>query len=213
MNIRNWVKFYLKTLIIAGIATVIIGFAIEWDKYKSIFVAMDVLEIGLVALWLVGIGFIFGTLSQMGYFAYLTVHRIGLGLFRSLWNAVQLVITAFVLFDLVYLRYNAFAQDGDSVLPYILVALLILLISLVISYLKSQQSTKDTFVPALFFMVVVTTLEWVPVLRANEESWLHLMLYPLLICNAYQLLALPKYIEQSQKERLALKAKKELVVK
>jgi KinB signaling pathway activation protein len=41
-------------------------------------------------------------------------------------------------------------------------------------------------------MFVVTTIEWVPALRANEESWLYLMLIPLLICNAYQLLILHK---------------------
>ncbi|MCY9150095.1 KinB-signaling pathway activation protein, partial [Bacillus haynesii] len=30
-------------------------------------------------------------------------------------------------------------------------------------------------------------------LRVNEEDWLYLMLLPLLACNAFQLLMLPKF--------------------
>ena len=48
--------------------------------------------------------------------------------------------------------------------------------------------------PALFFMVVVTILEWVPALRINDTDWLYLMVIPLLLCNAYQLLILHRLI-------------------
>lgn len=60
-------------------------------------------------------------------------------------------------------------------------------------------------------MVVVTTIEWVPVLRVNEESWLWLMVLPLIICNAYQLLVLPKYNAESARQRERLEAKKSSV--
>jgi KinB signaling pathway activation protein len=50
-------------------------------------------------------------------------------------------------------------------------------------------------------MMVVTAIEWVPVLKVNEESWLYLMLFPLLACNTYQLLILHKLNEDSQKQR------------
>ena len=68
----------------------------------------------------------------MGFFAYLTVHRFGLGIFKSvsLWNAVQVVLILFVLFDLVYLRYDNFAKQGESSFPYIGLAALLLIISL-----------------------------------------------------------------------------------
>ena len=36
-------------------------------------------------------------------------------------------------------------------------------------------------------MVCATIIEWVPVLRTNEQDWFYLMLFPLLVCNAYQL--------------------------
>ncbi|MBN6861204.1 KinB-signaling pathway activation protein, partial [Staphylococcus capitis] len=65
--------------------------------------------------------------------------------------------------------------------------------ALIVSYFKQQQSSKKTFVSAMFLMVVITALEWFPALRVNEEDWLYLMLFPLLGCNAFQLLAMPRF--------------------
>ncbi|MBJ3789257.1 KinB signaling pathway activation protein KbaA, partial [Bacillus sp. OA1] len=104
MNSRKWVRLFLTTLFLGGISTVIIGFVLEWDKYNKFFQNFDGKEILAVSFWLMGVGFIFSVISQMGFFAYLTIHRFGLGMFRSssLWNAVQLFFIAFVLFDFVY---------------------------------------------------------------------------------------------------------------
>lgn len=143
----------------------------------------------------------------MGFFAYLTIHRFGLGIFKSLWNAVQVLLIAFVLFDLVYLRYNAFAEKGESILPYIGLAAIVLAAGLIVAFLKVKQTNKEAFIPAMFFMIVVTVIEWVPVLRVNEHSWVYLMLFPLLICNAYQLMVLHKLNQKSMEERKALEAK------
>ena len=48
-------------------------------------------------------------------------------------------------------------------------------------------------------MVVVTILEWVPALRINDTDWLYLMVIPLLLCNAYQLLILHRLIGKTSK--------------
>jgi KinB signaling pathway activation protein len=194
VNSRKWVRLFLTTLIVGGITTGITGFAVRWSEYKELFLEMNLGEIFAVLLWLIGVGFIFSIISQMGFFAYLTVHRFGLGIFRSvsLWNSVQLVFIAFVLFDLIYFRYQIFAKEGESIISYVLIALFIFLFGLVVAYIKRSQTNKEAFVPALFFMVVVTIIEWFPVLRINEEDWLYLMLFPLLVCNAYQLLILHK---------------------
>lgn len=143
----------------------------------------------------------------MGFFAYLTVHRFGLGIFKSLWNAVQLLLIAFVLFDLVYLRFDAFAASGESIMPYVGLAVIVLVAGLIVAFMKVKQSNKEAFIPALFFMIVVTVIEWVPVLRVNEHSWLYLMLFPLLACNAYQLLVLQKLNQKSMEERKVLQEK------
>lgn len=203
MTSRNWVKLFISTLLIGGITTGISGFIVRWDEFEPFFIDFNLVEILAILFWLLGVGFIFSLLSQAGFFAYLTVHRFGLGVFKSskLWNAVQLILIAVVLFDLVYLRYEVFAEENESLLPYIGLALIVLIAGLIVAYLKSKQTNKMAFIPALFFMIVVTVIEWVPVLRVNEESWVYLMVFPLLICNAYQLLMLPKLNERSLKER------------
>ncbi|NNV07052.1 KinB-signaling pathway activation protein [Geobacillus sp. C56-T2] len=192
MNSRKWVRLFLSTLLIGGIATAAVGMILNGKEFAHLFVRLEIVELLAVLFWHIGVGFIFSVISQAGFFAYLTIHRFGLGFFRSLWNSVQLVLIVFVLFDLVYFRYMVFADKGDSIIPYLLVALVILVVGLAVAYVKSVQTNKGAFVPALFFMVVVTVIEWFPVLRINDRDWLYLMLIPLLLCNAYQLLILHK---------------------
>jgi KinB signaling pathway activation protein len=200
---RNWVKLFFTTLLIGSILSVIVGLIVRWSEFQPTFTNFHILEILSILTWLVGVGMIFSLISQAGFFAYLTVHRFGVGIFRSasLWNVVQALLILFVLFDLVYLRYSTFAKDGESLFPYIGIAFIVLAAGLVTAYVKMRQTTQDAFIPSLFFMVVVTVLEWVPVLRVNESSWLYLMLFPLLACNAYQILVLHKLNEKSQVER------------
>lgn len=195
MNSRNWVRLFLTTLLVGGISTSVVGFALRWGDYQKFFVSFDLVEILSILFWLIGVGFIFSIISQMGFFAYLTIHRFGLGIFKTaaLWNAIQIVLILFVVFDLIYFRYQLFAAEGESILSYILLALFIVIFGLAVAYIKMQQTNKKAFIPALFFMIVVTSVEWVPALRVNEGDWLYLMLIPLLICNAYQLLLLTKY--------------------
>ncbi|TDL75199.1 KinB-signaling pathway activation protein [Peribacillus frigoritolerans] len=195
MNSRNWVRLFLTTLLVGGISTSIVGFALRWGDYQKFFISFDLVEILSILFWLIGVGFIFSIISQMGFFAYLTIHRFGLGIFKTaaLWNAIQIVLILFVVFDLIYFRYQLFAAEGESILSYILLALFIVIFGLAVAYIKMQQTNKRAFIPALFFMIVVTSVEWVPALRVNEGDWLYLMLIPLLICNAYQLLLLTKY--------------------
>lgn len=210
MNSRNIVRLFLTTLAVGGITAGIVGFIVRWDQFAPMFTSFDIGEVISTFVWLFGVGLIFSVISQAGYFAYLTIHRFGLGVFKSasLWNAVQLVLIVFVLFDLVYLRFITFGE-GEGLGSYLALAVFLLLVGLITAYFKVKQTNKQAFVPAVFFMVVVTTLEWVPVLRVNNESWMYFMLFPLLACNAYQLLILNKLIERSQLELESKKARKE----
>ncbi|MFF1995465.1 KinB signaling pathway activation protein KbaA [Bacillus mycoides] len=201
MNSRKWVRLFFTTLFLGGISTVFIGFVLEWDKYVKFFQNFDGKEILTISFWLMGVGFIFSVISQMGFFAYLTIHRFGLGMFRSssLWNTVQLFFIAFVLFDFVYLRSVLIANGEVSLGNNILVAGMLFVFGAIVAYIKSKETNKKAFVPALFFMVVVTILEWVPALRINDTDWLYLMVIPLLLCNSYQLLVLHRLIGQKSK--------------
>ncbi|WP_050182368.1 KinB-signaling pathway activation protein [Domibacillus robiginosus] len=197
MGIRNWIRFFTHTLLIGGAVTGILGFILRWDEFSPLFANGEWREILSVLTWLIGVGFTFSVISQMGFFAYLTIHQFGLGLFRSYWGFIQVALIAVVLFDLVYFRFQAFSS-GETISSYLLLAAILLMVGLVTAYSKAKGKNRSVFTAALFFMVVVTTLEWLPVLQANEKSWLYLMLFTLLPCNAFQLLMLPKYNHKRQ---------------
>ena len=207
MTSRNWVHLFLTTLVVGAVTTAVVGFIVRWSEFQQLLSDFNILEFLSILVWLMGVGLIFSILSQMGFFAYLTVHRFGLGIFKSLWNPVQVLLIAFVLFDLVYLRFTTFAESGESIISYLGLAVIVLAAGLIVAFMKVKQTNKEAFIPALFFMVVVTVIEWVPVLRVNEHSWLYLMLFPLLVCNAYQLLVLHKLNQRSLQERKALEEK------
>jgi len=200
---RNWVKLFMTTLGIGGLTTAIVGFIVRWNEFQPYFTEFKIMDILSTLVWLIAMGLLFSVISQMGFFAYLTVHRFGLGVFKSvsLWNGVQIVLIVFGLFDLVYLRYENFAKSGESLLSYFGPAIILLGVGLAVAWYKAKQTNHEAFIPALFVMVVVTLLEWVPVLRVNEKSWLYLMMFSLLACNAYQLLILHKLNEKSVQER------------
>lgn len=195
MTSRNWVRLFFSTLLLGGFAGMVTGLIVEHDLYHSIG------EFFALAVWFFGVSCIFSVISQMGFFAYLTVHRFGLGIFGSvkLWNAVQIVLIAFVLFDIVYFRYAAFAEKGESVAPYFTPAILLLVIGLIVAYFKQKATNRDAFVPALFFMIVVTTIEWFPVLKANDFKWVVIMFVALIVSNAWQVLILHRLNEKSVK--------------
>lgn len=210
MTSRIWVRLFMTTLLIGAITTAIVGFIINWNEYVHYFADFRVINILSALFWFILWGLLYSVISQMGYFAYLTVHRFGLGIFKSvsLWNGIQVVFILFVLFDLVYLRFETFANKGESLLPYIGLAVLLLIVGLITAWYKAKQTNREAFIPALFFMIVVTVIEWFPVLRVNEQDWIFLMLFPLLACNAYQLLILHKLNLKSQHERQRIESKR-----
>lgn len=197
VNSRNWVRLFLSTLLVGGVTTGVIGFLLKWAEYKDLFLNFEIIEILSVLFWLFGVGLIFSVISQMGFFAYLTVHRFGLGIFKSvsLWNFAQIILILFVLFDLAYFRFQLFANEGETFISYIFLALYVLIVGLIVAFIKRKDTNKGAFIPALFFMIVVTVIEWFPALRVNQEDWLLLMLIPLQVCNAYQLVMLPRFTQ------------------
>lgn len=212
VNSRHVVRLFFSTLLLGGLSGGVVGFVARWDSFKPLFSSMAFGEILMTFFWLIGVGLIFSVISQMGFFAYLTLHRFGLGFFRSLWNPVQVVLIFFVLFDLVYFRFITFGKN-ESVLSYLLVAIILFLAGLIVAYVKSKATNKQAFIPTLFFMTVVTIIEWIPVLRVNDEAWLYFMLIPLLLCNAYQVLILHKINQKSAEELKQKKLQKQPKIK
>ena len=59
-------------------------------------------------------------------------------------------------------------------------------------------------ISTMFFMIVITSLEWIIALmgrQANIDVYVALLLFPLLAVNAFQILMLPKYNAQSEVDR------------
>ncbi len=212
LNSRKVVTLFTRTLLIGGLAGLITSFFVKTDQYLAYLNPFNLKELVGVLLFSLGLGLVFTVVSQTGFFAYLFIHRFGLGLFRSFWPTVQVLLILFVLFDLVYFPYTA--SDGDgSLLRYVLVAAGLLIYGVIVSYIKAKETNSSAFIPALFLMVVMTTIEWVPGLRTSGTDYALLMIVPLLVSNTYQLLALHRLIKQedgrSKKPAVALNNKKQ----
>ncbi|SFB37495.1 KinB signaling pathway activation protein [Lentibacillus halodurans] len=189
MNSRKWVGLFVKTLLIGGAAGLLTSFFVKPAYYTNNLDPFNGFELIGVVLFFLGLGFVFSVISQTGFFAYLFINRFGLSLFRTFWPTVQVLLIAFVVFDLIYFPYTG--VNGDiSIVWFILMAAAILAYGWIISEIKARQTNRRAFIPALFLMVVMTAIEWVPGLRTSGTDYAWLMIIPLLACNTYQLLIL-----------------------
>lgn len=198
LNLKKLFILMATTSLLGGISilTTAVGLSYEGIQGKT---WGDIIAVGI---WLFFIGVLFSIISQMGYFAYLSIHRFGLSIFKSvkLWNRVQIVLIAFTFFDLVYLRYFAFHQEGQSILPYIGLPIVLFLASLIGAYIKAKETQQFTFIPALFFLFVITTIEILPVLTQDDTNWVILMLVPTFLCNVWQLLLLHRLLNSGKEK-------------
>ncbi|MBD7945078.1 MULTISPECIES: KinB-signaling pathway activation protein [Psychrobacillus] len=214
MTIRNWFKFFLNSMIIGGLITGVLGLFIRWDDaFAKYFEAGQWSEFIAAFVFMVVMGFTISVIAQMGFFAYLTIHQMGVNIFRTLtlWNWVQLLIIAFVIFDLIMFRFRPNAETTGQVWLYGILLAILIITAVVVGIIKANKTKKHALISAVFFMIVVSTLEWLPVLMVNADkvdSWVTLLLFPILAVNAYQLLALPKYNAKSDEDRLKLEARR-----
>ncbi|MDG5788074.1 KinB-signaling pathway activation protein [Evansella sp. AB-P1] len=199
MNTRKVVFLFNTTLLIGTTAGFIIAFILDWRTHINDLADLQfggfIMIIITPAIWTV--------IAQMGFFAYLTVHRFGLGIFKSmqLWNRVQVIIIAFVLFDLMFFRHLLFAEDGESMLGYTILPILLLAYALIVAYIKTKETNISAFIPTVFFMVVVTSIEWIPALRENELTFLISSIVPLLVANTWQILVLHHLNQKDEKDK------------
>ncbi|TDM07864.1 KinB-signaling pathway activation protein [Macrococcus lamae] len=212
MTIRNLGKFYGTTLLIGLISTLLVSLIFGYDRLTVYLVKGQIGEFLAAFIWFIGYGLLIASISQLAYFSYLFIHQLGMGIFRSAWNPIQAVITVFALFDLVYFRFLRFGRQQGDIQQFIWIPILILIAAILVSYFKVKMTKTNVVIPAMFFMIVMTTVELIPFLRVEDTTWLYCTIFPLLLCNAYQLLILPKYNEASQQERYARKVAKGEIV-
>ncbi|UOQ49378.1 KinB-signaling pathway activation protein [Gracilibacillus caseinilyticus] len=188
MKSRDVVRLFFSTLLLGGVSTLLVSFFVKSSVYAEYLNPFNWFEILGLLVFFVTLGFVFSLISQMGFFAYLTVNQFALGIFRSYWPTIQIGLIIFALFDLVYFRYQR--MENGSIIIFILTAVALLIFSLIVARRKAKETNKRAFIPALFFMIVITSIEWVPGLRTNNGDYAWLMIIPLILCNTYQLLIL-----------------------
>lgn len=199
MTIRKWFYLFWTTLFIGAVTAVATGLVLQFSDQQ---VALGGKEIGFSILTMLLGGATISVLSQMGFFAYLILRFLFMGMFRRkwVWDMLQVIIIIIVLFDLVYLRY--LESDGQTAwAAYLVLPMILSVASFVVSWWKVKLTNQNAWIPTLFFMIAVTAIEAIPSLRLNNPASTIFMLVPLFACNTWQILILTKVL-QTNKEPL-----------
>lgn len=193
MSLRKYGWLFITTLLLGGLGGILV--AIIFDLEKLTEGSMDNFFVGMLMYLLYGMTI--SIVSQMGFFAYMTVNYFAKTLVRSpsLWRSIQIFLVLFVFFDMIYLRYNSLGQGG-SIWPYFIEPIMLLIVAVVTAYGKVSVTNRTAWVPTLFFMFVVTALEWIPALKENNVHATLSMLVPLLFCNVWQVMQLHRVLKK-----------------
>lgn len=219
MTIRNWGKFAFWALLIGGLVNAVASLIIRWNFYLPYLTNGEIDEFLAAIVWYIVLGFTMSVMAQAGFFAYLTLHQVGVNIFRSLtlWNWVQMLLIIIVLIDIVVFRFAPGAETTKDWIIYgtLLITLVGAAIATAMKKVKMTQK-PHVLISTMFFMIVITSLEWIIALmgqQGNIDIYVTMLLFPLVAVNAYQILMLPKYNAQSEADRKKLeqrrKAKKE----
>jgi KinB signaling pathway activation protein len=148
-------------------------------------------------------GFLSAT-TMMGFWAYLTLNFTMRNFvsFR-IWLVIQLLLIGLVFYDLIYFRYMITGNGEGSFLPYLGYALWPMGVALIGAFFKGRISGMRNFIPTVFFLFVMTTVEWFVALKSGAMLQATQIGVILLGCNLYilfmytRLLAQPTHIKSA----------------
>ncbi|TQR40734.1 KinB-signaling pathway activation protein [Paenibacillus popilliae] len=195
MNLKKWSYLFWTTTCIGGAISLVIGLALqvfqgEMGNFRG---PVDIL---LNVLQLILSGCMISVYSQMGFFAYLTLNYIAIGLFKKGWPYIQVLLTVIALLDLMFLRMllgNRPEGVRGGGYEDIVLGLVVLVLAVAVSYWKVKATNATALIPTLFFMIAITTVETLSALNiGNMATWF--VYIPLAICNAYQILMLHRLV-------------------
>ncbi|MFP3393031.1 KinB-signaling pathway activation protein [Brevibacillus sp. SIMBA_040] len=193
MSLRKYGWLFITTLLLGGLGGVLVAFIFDLSKLLE----------GSIGNFFVGTlmyllyGMTISIVAQMGFFAYMTINYFAKTIFKtpSMWKSVQAFLIIFVFFDMIYLRYTSLGEGG-SIGPYFIEPIILLIVAVVTAYGKVSLTNRTAWVPTLFFMYVVTALEWIPALKENDVHATLSMLVPLLFCNVWQVMQLHRLVKR-----------------
>ena len=219
MTIRNWVKFAFWALVIGGLVNAVASLIIRWDFYQPYLANGEISEFLAAVVWNIVLGMTMSVMAQAGFFAYLTLHQVGVNIFRTLtlWNWIQILLIIIVLVDIIVFRFAPGANAARDWIFYGFLLAVLIGVAICTAVKKIKMTQKPhVLISTLFFMIVITSLEWIIALMGRQDNidvYVALLLFPLVAVNAYQILMLPKYNAQSEEDRKRLeerrKARKE----
>ncbi|WP_158602449.1 KinB-signaling pathway activation protein [Cohnella endophytica] len=190
MNLRKWMKLFGTTILIGAIVTVVGSVCIQLfnPEFRDVAAGEWLSYILMTALF----GMTFGAFSHMGFFAYLMLNYIARTIFKRpyYWVAVQGFLAVFVLIEIAYWTYGTNFPDYT----YWAIPLAMLAGSVLVAWLKVSQTSAGAWIPTVFFLVAISTMESIPVFKTADISSLLYQLIPLFICNAYQIIQLHRIL-------------------
>lgn len=194
LSIRKWFHLFWTTLLIGAGGAVAAGLALQIANGRIEF--KSVTDFIIYPLILFGYGVLVSVYSQLGFFAYLILNYMGIGVFpRKVWKYIQLVLAALSVLELIFLR-TFVGGEGNAVSDLIL-AVAIVLVAVVVTYYKVQKTNPSAWIPTLFFMTAITIVEIIGVLRIGMDSATVFIVVPLIACNAFQILRLHRILQPS----------------
>jgi KinB signaling pathway activation protein len=187
--------------VVGAAGSLVIGLLLQWtdttNTMKLNGTADFLVNVGL----LLGVGVMVSVYSQMGFFAYMMVNYMGMGVFsRRTWQYIQIVLTALALFELMVLRI--FVGGNKASYSDLILGIIILVIAIVVAYFKAKMTNGSAWIPTLFFMIAITIVETIGVLKIEVDQATAWIAGPLIACNAYQILILHRVLKPKQSPQL-----------
>lgn len=201
MTSKYLVKFYFVTLLIGAVITTLISLVTEYDTVTTYLFQGQFGDFFAGFIFLVGYGLLIATVSQVVFYIYLFIHPLGMGIFKKAWPYIQLLLIIYAIFDLFYLRFRQVGIDHGSTWSFIWIPIIIVLAGIAFAYYKNKVTKSNVFISSLFFMIFMTSLTLLPFISVEDTAWIYRSVFTVILTNAYQLIRLPKYIEDSRKEK------------
>ncbi|WP_019635805.1 KinB-signaling pathway activation protein [Paenibacillus fonticola] len=194
MNLKNWLYLFWTTLLVGAAGSLVVGVILQVTDTVQFNGAADFfVNIGI----LLGVGVMVSVYSQMGFFAYLMMNYMGNGVFsRRTWQYVQIVLTALALLELMFFRL--FLGQEQSGISDIILGAIILIVACAVAFYKAKLTNGTAWIPTLFFMIAVTIVEMIGVLKIGVDAATAWIVAPLIACNAYQILILHKVLKSTR---------------
>ncbi|MCL6605784.1 MAG: KinB-signaling pathway activation protein [Paenibacillus sp.] len=197
MSIRKWFHLFWTTLLIGAGGAVIAGLALQVANGRIEF--RSTTDFFIYPLILFGYGVLVSVYSQLGFFAYLILNYMGIGVFpKKIWQYIQLILAVVSILELMFLR--TFVGGDRNVISDLALAIAILLSAVIVSFIKVRSTNISAWIPTFFFMTAVSIVEVIGVLRIGVDSATVFIVVPLIACNAFQILMLHRILKPSVRE-------------